>query len=331
MRLIVDAMGGDNAPEAIVRGAALACRKRGVDLTLVGDESRIREYLPSGFECRVVHTKKTVSMDDDPLSILRENRESSMGVGLSLLKEDGDAFLSAGSTGALVAGASSRVIFGKIRGIKRAAIATVLPLSNPVLLMDSGANVEVSAEELLQFALMGSVYSKRLLGVSDPRVALVNNGSEPTKGTPVYREAYGLLLGDPDINFVGNVEGRDIPMDFCDVAVCDGFVGNVILKLCEGFGKFMSKSLREMFMHDPLTKLGGALTKRGIGRLKASLDFSKYGGAPVLGIPKPVIKAHGSSDEEAVGSAVDQAVYFYENGICGEIAALASKFREERK
>ena len=331
MKLIIDAMGGDNAPAALVRGAAKGCAEHGVFPVFVGDRERIAPLVPDGLECRIVHTPDVISMDDDPLSILREHRESSMGAGLALLKTEGDAFLSAGNTGALVAGASSRVILGKIRGVRRAVIASVLPLSNPVLLADSGANLETDAEELVQFARMGSIYMKLIFGIDRPRVALVNNGAEPTKGPRVYREAHALLAACPDLNFVGNAESRQLPLGFCDVAVCDGFVGNIILKLCEGFGKFMSAGLREAFGASPLTKLGALMTKKELGRFKARLSSARYGGAPVLGIPKPVVKAHGDSDEAAVAAAVGQAKFFSENGICGAIAEFAAKSREEKR
>lgn len=334
MKLIIDAMGGDNAPEAIVRGALKGCAGRGILPVFVGDGERIKRLVPAGTgdtKFRIVHAPDVIGMDEEPLSILKEHRMSSMGTGLALLKTEGDAFLSAGSTGALVAGASSRVIFGKIRGIRRAMIASVLPLTNPVLLADSGANLEVDADELVQFARMGSIYMKRIFGIESPRVALVNNGAEPTKGPAVYREAHGKLCACEDINFVGNAESRQIPLGFCDVAVCDGFVGNVILKLCEGFGKFMGAGLREVFTSDPLTKLGALLTKRKLGVFRSRLDSAKYGGAPVLGIPKPVIKAHGDSDEDAVAAAVGQAKFFFENGICEAIAGFAALDREEKR
>lgn len=333
MKLIIDAMGGDHAPYEIVKGALEGCRLHKVDPVFVGDQQKIEACLKeqgasfAGIE--IVDCPKSISMEDDPLSILRENRDCSMAKGLSLLKGDGDAFLSAGSTGALVTGASSRVIYGKTRGIRRAAIASVLPLSNPVLLMDSGANIEVNAEELVQFALMGSVYMQLLQGVKEPRVALINNGSEETKGTALYREAHALLKQDPRLNFVGNAEGRDIPLNFCDVAVCDGFVGNIVLKLAEGFGIFMSQSLKEMFYHNLSSKLGGLLTKKGIAALKQKLSHRQYGGAPILGIPKPVIKAHGSSKADSVVSAVRQAKYFHENGICRQISQLAAEMKSE--
>ena len=333
MKLIIDAMGGDHAPTEIVKGALEGCRLHQVSPVLVGDQKQIEAALPSDKtlwnELEIVDCPKSIAMEDDPLSILRENRDCSMAKGLSLLKGEGDAFLSAGSTGALVTAASSRVIFGKTRGIRRAAIASVLPLSNPVLLMDAGANVEVNAEELLQFALMGSVYMQLLQGVDKPRVALINNGSEETKGTALYREAHALLKQDPRLHFVGNAEGRDIPLNFCDVAVCDGFVGNIVLKLAEGFGAFMNQSLKEMFYHDAFSKLGGLLTKKGIAALKQKLNHRQYGGAPILGIPKPVIKAHGSSKADSIVNAVRQAKYFYENGICERISQLAAQMKSE--
>jgi len=248
-----------------------------------------------------------------------------MAVGLCLLRDgEGDAFLSAGSTGALIVGASSRIYKLKLPGIRRCAIGTVLPLSNPVLLLDSGANIEVTPEELVQFAHMGSVYMQGVFSLPSPRVGLVNNGAEETKGTALYVETHRLLKEERGLSFVGNVEGREIPLNAADVLVCDGFTGNVILKLSEGFGKFIGKELKGMLGNGILGPLAALLIHRKIRRFKARLSYERYGGAPVLGTVRPVIKAHGSSRAEAVRSAVSQAVKFADSGFASRMLEAVS-------
>lgn len=322
MKLIVDAMGGDHAPKEIVLGAVKGMKKcEDLSLILVGDEEKIKDVLKEhdlsedGIE--IVHAPSAIEMDEDPLCILKSKKDSSMAKGLTLLRDgEGDAFLSAGSTGALIVGASSRIYKLKAPGIRRCAIGTVLPLSRPTLLLDSGANIEVAPDELLQFAYMGKAYMKGVFGTEDPKVGLVNNGAEETKGTALYVETHRLLKDAENINFVGNVEGRDIPLGAADVLVCDGFVGNVILKLSEGFGKFISKELKGMFKSSLGGVLAALLMRSQIKRFKSRLSYEKYGGAPVLGTVRPVIKAHGSSNSSAVKNAVLQAKKCYESGIC---------------
>ena len=261
-------------------------------------------------------------MDDYPLAV-RDKLDSSMRVAFKLLKNrEGDAFVSAGNTGAMHAG--STLIVHRIRGIQRSAIATILPFEKPVLLIDSGANTSVTEEHLLQFATMGSLYMEKVFSVEKPRVGLVNIGSEETKGTPVQVEAYKKLKECPDINFVGNVEGKEIPYSVCDVIVCDGFTGNIILKMSEGLCSFMMKSLKEAFKSSPLTMAASVVCKKSLTRLKRKFDASEYGGAPFLGISKPVIKAHGSSDAIAIKNAIKQAVVYYNTGLIREIANIYS-------
>ena len=310
IRLIVDAMGGDHAPGEIVLGAAKALEMiPSLTLLFTGDRESILRILE---QCgapmdriRIEHTASVVEMEDDPLLLLKSKKDSSMARGFALLRDgEGDAFLSAGSTGAMLIGASSRVYKNRLPGVKRCALGAILPFSNPTLLLDAGANPEVSAEELAQFAQMGNVYMKAVFGIERPRIGLVNNGGEATKGTPVYVEAHQLLREAGDLNFVGNVEGRDLPLGACDVAVCDGFTGNVILKLSEGFGKFLSKSLEKTFRSGPLSGLSYVLIKKDLMKFKAEMSYEKYGGAPLLGTIRPVIKAHGSSRAEAIRNAV---------------------------
>jgi glycerol-3-phosphate acyltransferase PlsX len=316
MRLIVDAMGGDNAPREIVLGACLGKKNHPtVELIFTGDEEEIgrilrEESIPEE-GIRIVHTPVKIEMEEDPLCILKSKKESSMAKGLLLLRDgEGDAFLSAGSTGALLVGASSRIYRLKIPGVRRCAIGTVLPLTNPTLLLDSGANIEVTPEELAQFAQMGNAYMKGVFSLPAPRVGLVNNGSEECKGTALYVETHRLLKQMEELSFVGNVEGRDIPLGAADVLVCDGFVGNVILKLSEGFGKFIGKELKKMLGHGICGPLAALLIHKKLSGFKKRLSYEQYGGAPLLGTTRPVIKAHGSSNRHAIAAAVDQAVKF---------------------
>lgn len=329
MKIIVDAMGGDNAPEAIVRGGVLAARQYGEEIVLVGQEERIRAVLKgdgseSAPHLSVVHAPDLVDMHDDPATVLRKRPESSMAVALKMVqKGEGDAIVSAGSTGALLAGAT--LFCKRIKGIRRGALAPVMPCAGgQVLLVDAGANTECTAEYLLQFAFMGSLYLQKIMGVDKPRIGLVNNGAEDSKGDPLRLEAYSLLKAAGDagrINFVGNVEGRDVPLGACDVAVCDGFAGNVMLKTIEGTAKFLSGELKKVFLKSAGTKLGYLLVKGGLDSFRGLFDQDRVGGAPFLGIAHPVIKAHGSSNETAAMNAIRQAIEFTRSGLIEEIAA----------
>ena len=322
MKLIVDAMGGDHAPEEIVRGAYLGMKKEeDVEIIFTGDEKVIRsameKYDIPEEGIRIVHAPTSIEMEEDPLCILKSKRDSSMATGLALLRDgEGDAFLSAGSTGALIVGASSRIYKVKMKGISRVAIGAVLPLTCPVLLLDSGANIEMTPEELSQFGFMGKAYAKGVLGVENPRIALVNNGAEETKGTALYTETHKLLKEEKSLNFVGNIEGRHIPLGQADVILCDGFVGNVILKLSEGFGKFISKELKGMLGSSLRGKLAALLIYSDLKKFKSRLSYERYGGAPLLGTRYPIIKAHGSSKASAIKNAVRQAKKCHMSGLC---------------
>lgn len=327
MRIIVDAMGGDNAPEAIVRGGVMAAKRFEEEIVLVGQEERIRAILKSnGSEniphLSIIHAPDIVDMHDDPSTVLRKKPESSMAVALKLVqKGEGDAIVSAGSTGALLSGAT--LFCKRIKGIRRGAVAPVMPCAGgKVLLIDGGANTECTAEYLLQFGFMGSLYMQKIMGVEKPRVGLVNNGSEDTKGDALRLESYQLLKAAGDagrLNFVGNVEGTDVPKGACDVAVCDGFAGNVMLKTIEGVAKFMSGELKKVFLRSAATKLAYLLVKDGLSDFRALFDQDQIGGAPFLGISCPVIKAHGSSNETAAMNAVRQAIEFCRSGLIQEI------------
>ncbi len=333
--VIVDIMGGDKAPAETLKGALLAKEELGSEINyiLVGDRGQMEAvakengFSLDGFE--IVHTDVAVTMEDDPISVVRGDKtESSMAVGLRLLKEGrGDAFVSTGNTGALFTGAT--LIVRKIKGVRRPAIAALLPLQPPVLLLDSGANVVATPEYLEQFALMGSAYMKNLMGVENPRVGLLNNGAEEHKGTELQTETYQRLKANSDINFVGNVEGNTAVNNACDVLVTDGFTGNIFLKTLEGFGKMLLKTLKTTLYKNLKTKIAALMVKKDLSGLKKKFDSSELGGAPILGVSKPVIKAHGSSDAKAFKNAIRQAVAFAKTSINDEIAAAVASAKAE--
>lgn len=330
MRIIIDAMGGDNAPEEIVHGAADAAREFDATIVLVGNESVIRPIAQKyGFpeeKLEIIHTDIVLTMEDNPLDVRRKKKDSSMGLGLRALVENGDAFVSAGNTGALHAGSS--LIVRPLKGIKRTAIATLLPFERPVLMLDCGANINQDPECLEQWARLGSIYMKNILGVKEPCVGLLNNGAEEHKGTPAVAEANGRLAAAENIKFIGNVEGSQIPQSVCDVLVTDGFTGNITLKLIEGMGKFVFGRLKSMFTKNVGTKMSYVLMKDQLRGLKKDFDASEYGGAPFLGLSKPVIKAHGNSDARAIFNAVRQAIAFAETGVTEQFDQVAALYRD---
>ena len=323
MKIIVDAMGGDNAPESAVWGGALAAKEYGEQVLLVGDPDMVAGILrDKGMEntqgVTIMPASDLVDMHDDPATVLRRKPDSSMAVAFKLLKAgEGDALVSAGNTGALLTGAT--LYGGRIKGIRRGALAPVMPCkSGQVMLCDAGANTECTAEMLLQFAFLGSLYAEKINGIQNPRVGLVNNGTEDTKGDPLRKEGYTLLqkAGDEGrLNFVGNVEGSMVPLGACDIAVCDGYSGNVMLKTIEGVAKFMAGAIKDVFMRNTATKLSYLACKKGMDEFRDLFNQDKIGGAPFLGIAKPVIKAHGSSNEIAVMNAVRQAIAYTKSGM----------------
>lgn len=328
MRIIIDAMGGDNAPEAIVEGSVMAARELGVEIVLVGKRNVVEELLGKAdadalrSRISIVNADEVVDMEDDPTTVLRAKKNSSMAVALRLLKDGrGDACISAGSTGALLTGAT--LIVKRVRGIRRAAMAPVMPNGGKgALLIDCGANVECTSEYLLQFAYMGSFYAKNILGAENPRVALLNVGAEDTKGGEMQKEAFAVLkqAGDEGhINFIGNIEAKDAFFNAAEVVVTDGFSGNVMLKTIEGTAKFLMASLKDAFFSSGRTKVAALLMKDKLEELRKILDPSEVGGTAMLGISKPVIKAHGSSDARAIKNAVGQAVRFVDAGVTEEI------------
>ncbi len=318
MKIILDAMGGDNAPEAPVLGAIDAAKTWGSQITLVGRGEAILEVmrkhgienLPEGME--VANADDVVDMHDDPGSVIHKRKNSSMVIGLKMLADgQGDAFVSAGSTGALLTGAT--LLVKRVKGIRRAAMGPAFPnkTGGKTVIVDCGANAECTPEFMLQFGLVGSAYARKQLGVANPKVGLLNIGTEDSKGTPLQKEAYALLQKAHDrgfINFVGNVESRDVPLGAVDVVVCDGFSGNVLLKSIEGTAMYMGSLMKhKIFKRNIFSKLGYLLCKKGVDEVMGLLDYRTIGGTQFLGIKKPVIKAHGSSDALAFRNAIRQA------------------------
>ena len=327
MKIILDAMGGDHAPEAPVMGAIQAAKAYGAQITLVGRGEEILAVLqkhgiadlPEGME--IANAEDVVDMHDDPATVIHKRKNSSMVIGLKMLAEgQGEAFISAGSTGALLSGAT--LIVKRVKGIRRAAMGPAMPnkAGGKTVILDCGANAECTPEFLLQFGLVGSLYAQKYLGVETPRVGLLNIGTEDSKGTPLQKEAYVLLQDAAQqglINFTGNVEARDVPLGAVDVVVCDGFSGNVLLKSIEGM--FMGSLLKRMFKKNLLSMVGALCCRSGIKSLTKLLDYREIGGTQFLGIRKPVIKAHGSSDALAFRNAVKQAMDAAKSDISTEL------------
>ena len=330
MKVIIDMYGGDNAPKAPILGAAMAAKELGVDIVAVGNEAEMRKICEengiSGFE--FIDAPLVMPVCAEPTEVMKSYKESSLAVGLRSLAEGrGDAFVSAGSTGAIVVGAT--LIVKRIKGIKRAALASVIPgLDRSYMLLDLGANVECRPEMLCQFASMGSIYMNKLEGVESPEVGLINIGAEESKGGELQKEAYQLMKS-ASFNFIGNIEPRDLPKGVCDVAVADGWTGNIVLKLTEGLVSAFGKKLKGVMMSSLLTKLGALTMKGALTDFKKSMDYTERGGAPLLGIAKPVIKAHGSSDPKAFMNAIRQAKNFYEQDVIGTISAAVAAQKEE--
>ncbi len=329
MRIIVDAMGGDNAPTAPVKGALEAVAEYGVEVILVGRGEEILNVLrengigdlPAGLE--IAHADQVVEMCDNPATAFKEKKDSSLTVGLNLLKDGtGNAFVSAGSTGALLSAAT--LMIKRVKGIRRAALAPIVPTGKGgAILIDCGANVECTPEYLLQFAFMGTYYAERILGCPEPRVGLLNIGTEESKGTQLQREAYVLLKkadAEGRLHFAGNVEAREAVEGSVEVIVADGYSGNIFLKTMEGTGLFLAREIKNMFKKNLFTKLAALLVKDGIRNFKKIMDSGEVGGTALLGISKPVIKAHGSSDAYAIKNAIHQAMQFADCGMIENIA-----------
>ena len=339
MKILIDAMGGDNAPKAPVIGAIEAAKLWNVSVVLVGREDEILsaakeagyESLPAGVEIR--HADEVVDMHDDPARVIQRKKNSSMVVGLKMLADgEGDAFISAGSTGALLSGAT--LVVKRVKGIRRAAMGPAMPnkAGGKTILLDCGANAECTAEFLLQFGIVGSLHARRSLGIENPRVGLLNIGSEDTKGTPLQKEAYALLTDAHNkglLNFIGNIEGRDALLGGVDVVVCDGFSGNVLLKSIEGTAMFMGSLMKhKIFKRNILSMIGYLFCKKGVDDVMKMMDYREIGGTQFLGIKKPVIKAHGSSDRLAFRNAVRQAMEAAECDMTADLEQSLAAMKE---
>lgn len=313
MKIIIDAFGGDNAPLEIIKGSALAVKDLGAEIILTGNEAEIKRVASENNisleNIQIEDCDEVITMEDEPIAVRKTKKNSSMAVGFRLLNEGkGDAFISCGNSGALCVGATT--IAGRIKGIKRTAFAPVLPSNSGFfMLLDGGANVDARPEMLYQFALMGSVYMERVMGVKNPRIGLANVGTEEHKGNDLYRETF-KLLSDSNLNFVGNVEGRDLSEGVCDVVVCDGFTGNLILKTYEGVAITLMKKMKHMFTDSVKGKLAAVLTMKHLKELKKKFDYNQYGGAPILGSAKPVFKAHGDSKAVTIRFAVELSMNY---------------------
>lgn len=329
MKIIVDAMGGDNSIEATVNGSIGAVRESDLEIVLIGKKDLIEKELNKsnydGDRIEIIHTEEVITNNDSPTLAIRRKKNSSIVVGFNKLNEGyGEAFISSGNTGSLLAG--GLFLIKRIKGIDRAAISSLYPTRNGMtLLLDMGANVDCKPEYLKQFAIMGSTYSEKILGISSPTVGLVNVGTEKEKGNTLVKEAYELL-SNSDINFYGNIEARDIPEGIVDVMVCDGFVGNVVLKLTEGIANLFFSTLKEEFTKKASSKFAALMLKPQLKSFKERFDYREYGGAPLLGIKKPVIKAHGSSDAFAIKNAIKQAKIFTEKKVIDKIEENINKY-----
>ncbi len=329
MRIVVDAYGGDNAPLEIVKGASVASNEFNAEITLTGKKAEIEAIINDNNlnfhgELIIIDTDDVISMHDDPTTILKAHSESSMALAFKELAESrADAFVSAGSTGAIVVGGT--LIIKRIKGIKRPALGGLIPSpTGHYMLMDMGANAECRPEMLAQFGVMSSVYLEKVEGIENPKIGLLNIGVEDTKGDELRLEAYKLLSEAP-INFVGNIESREMPKGVCDAVIADGFTGNIALKLIEGTSITMFKMIKGILYKNIINKLAALVLKKDLYSLKAMMDSSEVGGAPLLGVSKPVIKAHGSSDAKAIKNAIRQAIIFTEKGVIDTISANIKK------
>jgi len=326
MKIAIDAMGGDHGPIETVKGAVEALNIIDSNIVLIGDENKInkelKKYTYDSYRIEIVHTTEVINNDDKPVKAIKSKKDSSMVKGFTLLKEEEiDAFISAGNTGALLAGGTLKV--GRLKGINRPALTTVYPTDNGIsILLDVGANTECDVRNLKEFAIMGSSYAKLVLGIDNPKVGLVNIGEEETKGSSLYKESYIALKEQQGINFTGNCEARDVPKGEFDVMVCDGFTGNIILKLSEGLAKSFGSAIKKAIYNSFLSKIGGLLIQKGLNDFKKKMDYTEYGGAPLLGLKHPVVKAHGSSNAKAFMNAFKYADKYAKNDVISEISNI---------
>lgn len=326
-KIAIDVMGGDYAPDEIIKGCIAASKETSCQLVLVGQEAVIKEKLKSytydKAKVEIINANDVITMEDSPVTAIRTKKDSSMVVGLKLLKDKQvDGFVSAGNSGALLAGAT--LVVGRIKGVERPALAPLIPTKKGYsLLIDCGANMDAKPSYLTQFARMGTVYVEECLGIKQPKVGLINIGVEEEKGNALTKEAFGLLKEDPKVNFIGNIEARDIPEGKADILVCDAFVGNVVLKFMEGFGKWVFSMLKETFTRGLKNKIAALLLKKSIYEIKGRFDYSDKGGAPLLGVNGLVVKTHGNSKEKEIYSTIMQTEAFIKNDL---IQKIASKF-----
>lgn len=331
MNIVIDAFGGDNAPLEVIKGAIEANKDFKIDVTLVGDENRIKKCAADNSldisALKIKHADTVIEVCEEPTSVIKSKKDCSMAVGMQMLADgEGDAFVSAGSTGALVVGAT--FIVKRLKGIKRPALATILPTATtPTMLLDSGANADCRPEMLVQFGIMGTAYMNKIMGVKAPKVGLANIGSEESKGRELELETYKQLKTAP-LNFTGNIEARQIPLGDCDVVVTDGFSGNLMLKLYEGMAKFFSGELKTLLTKDFKSKIAALMVMNNVKEFKKKVDYSEYGGAPLLGTAKPVIKAHGSSNAKAFYNAIRQAKQFTETKVIDEITTALDSMKK---
>lgn len=331
MNIVIDAFGGDNAPLEVIKGAIDAQKDFKIDVTLVGDENRIKKCAADNLldisALKIKHADTVIEVCEEPTSVIKSKKDCSMAVGMQMLADgEGDAFVSAGSTGALVVGAT--FIVKRLKGIKRPALATILPTATtPTMLLDSGANADCRPEMLVQFGIMGTAYMNKIMGVKAPKVGLANIGSEESKGRELELETYKQLKTAP-LNFTGNIEARQIPLGDCDVVVTDGFSGNLMLKLYEGMAKFFSGELKTLLTKDFKSKIAALMVMNNVKEFKKKVDYSEYGGAPLLGTAKPVIKAHGSSNAKAFYNAIRQAKQFTETKVIDEITTALDSMKK---
>ena len=319
MRIILDGMGGDHAPASVVEGAVLASKKIEHEICIIGQEELIHaelgKYKYDAAKITVIDAREVITNDDAPVRAVRSKKDSSIVKGINMVKNgEGDIFISAGSTGALMAG--GLFLLGRIQGIDRPALASVYPImgKKASLLLDAGANAECKPNNLLEFGIMGNIYMEKVLGRENPRVGLVNLGAEAAKGNTLTKAAYELLE-QSHLNFIGNVEAREVPKGACDVIVADGFTGNVILKLTEGLAWNILQVMKKKFTDGVKAKLGAALLLDKIGELKKDFDYSEYGGAPILGVKGPIVKMHGSSSANAVMNTILKGIPFVEGNV----------------
>lgn len=322
MKIIVDAMGGDFAPKPQVEGSVRAAKELGVKIVLVGDEGVLKQEVQNtgykGENISIQHASEIITNDDEPAKAIRRKKDASIVVAAKMLREgDADGLVSMGATGGVLA--AGLLLVGRIKGVVRPAIAPIIPTDNgPALLLDSGANADCKPVNLMQFGIMGSVYAEIAFGKKNAGVSLINIGAEEHKGNELAKEAYGLLKSAP-VNFLGNIEGREIMDGAADVIVCDGFTGNVVLKLIEGLSSAFFRNIKVLFTKNILTKLCALIMKNGFKEFKKKTDYSEYGGALLLGLKYPVIKGHGSSDAKTVFAAIRQAKLLAEANIVGKI------------